>query len=354
MKKLFALFLAAALALSLSACGGGDAPSAPEPQSPPASTEPAAPSDPGGPSAGEPASQPGREWDLQPGKVLCYNQPEEPEERPYSWELGTEKELNEFKALLQTADISYLTACDWTDVEAELPVKTELEILQALENAQPGFFEKMENPATGGTYSIGLYDREGKELLSVGYDGFWFAVSFYTEEKISSYIFDGSRMSLDLPSLEKYCSDSPFFGLDPGEVVSMDDQRMAGPLLKRSYGTQTDLDRWNDLIQTARINRFVVCRTGAQPGELPVAVEGQLRTLLQSAQLALYPPETKEDPVTGGGITIIAYDSQGERLFSAAYIGNWFTVRFGEEETEVIFNGKESEDLALLLTMDLA
>ena len=140
MKKLFALFLAAALTLSLSACGGGDAPSAPEPQSPPVSTEPAAPSDPGGPSAGEPASQPGREWDLQPGKVLRYNQPEEPEGRPYSWELGTEKELNEFKALLQTADISYLTACDWTDVEAELPVKTELEILQALEHAQPGYF----------------------------------------------------------------------------------------------------------------------------------------------------------------------------------------------------------------------
>ncbi len=353
MKKLFALFLAAALTLSLSACGGGDAPSAPEPQSPPVSTEPAAPSDPGGPSAGEPASQPGREWDLQPGKVLRYNQPEEPEGRPYSWELGTEKELNEFKALLQTADISYLTACDWTDVEAELPVKTELEILQALENAQPGFFEKMENPATGGTYSIGLYDREVKELLSVGYDGFWFAVSFYTEEKISSYIFDGSRMSLDLPSLEKYRSDSPFFGLDPGEVVSMEDERLVVPL-KREYGTQAELDRWNDLIRTARINRFVVCRTGAQPGELPVAVEGQLRTLLQSAQLDLYPPETKEDPVTGGGITIIAYGEGGQPLFTAAYIGNWFTVRFGEEETNIIFNGEADADLELLLTMDLA
>ena len=190
--------------------------------------------------------------------------------------------------------------------------------------------------------------------MSVGYDGFWFAVSFYTEEKISSYIFDGSRMSLDLPSLEKYCSDSPFFGLDPGEVVSMDDQRMAGPLLKRSYGTQTDLDRWNDLIQTARINRFVVCRTGAEPGELPVAVEGQLRTLLQSAQLDLYPPKTKEDPVTGGGITIIAYGEGGQPLFTAAYIGNWFTVRFGEEENNIIFNGEADADLELLLTMDLA
>ena len=41
-------------------------------------------------------------------------------------------------------------------------------------------------------------------------------------------------------------------------------------------------------------------------------------------------------------------------MFTAAYIGNWFTVRFGEEENNIIFNGKESEDLALLLTMDLA
>ena len=133
----------------------------------------------------------------------------------------------------------------------------------------------------------------------------------------------------------------------------MEDERLVVPL-KREYGTQAELDRWNDLIRTARINRFMVCRTGAQPGELPVEIEGQLRTLLQSAQLDLYPPETKEDPVTGGGITIIAYGEGGQPLFTAAYIGNWFTVRFGEEENNIIFNGKESEDLALLLTMDLA
>ena len=350
MKKLFSILLLSLLLL-LSACGGGEGPSAPVPQSPPVSPEVTPPA-PEASVGDELVSPPEREWNLQPGKVLRYDRPERSEERPYSWELGTEKELAEFKAMLRTADISYLTASDWTDMEEELPVETELEILRALEDAQPEFFEKMENPATGGTYEIGIYDREGKELLSVGYDGFWFAVSFYTEEKISSYIFDGSRMSLDLPSLEKYRSDSPFFGLNPGEVVCMEDERLVVPL-KREYGTQAELDRWNDLIRAARINRFVVCRTGAQPGELPVEIEGQLRTLLQSAQLALYPPETKEDPVTGGGITIIAYGEGGQPLFTAAYIGNWFTVRFGEEETNIIFNGEESEDLAFLLTMDL-
>ena len=85
-----------------------------------------------------------------------------------------------------------------------------------------------------------------------------------------------------------------------------------------------------------------------------MAVEGQLRMLLRSARPALYPPETKEDPVTGGGITIIAYGGQGEQLFSASYLGNWFTVRFGEEETEAVFNGEESQELALLLTMELS
>ena len=351
MKKLMVFLLAAALVLSLAACGGGETPSAPEtqPESPFSGAEPVPEA-----SSQEPASQPEREWDLQPGKVLPYDRPERSEERPYSWELGTEKELAEFKALLGTADISYLTACDWTDVEAELPVETELEILRALEAAQPEFFERMENPATGGTYGIGIYDREGKELLSVGYDGFWFVVSFFTEEKISNYIFNGERMNLDLPSLEKYCSDSPFFGLDPGEVISMEDERLAGPLLKGSYGTQADLDRWYSLIQTAEINRLAVCRTGAGPGELPVPIEGQIRTLLQSAQVTLYPPETKEDPVTGGGVTILAYGGEGQQLFCVTYIGSWFTVQFGEEEAKVIFNGEESEDLAFLLTIDLA
>lgn len=233
-------------------------------------------------------------------------------------------------------------------------METELEILRALEAAQPEFFERMENPATGGTYGIGIYDREGKELLEVGYDGFWFMVSFFTEEKSSNYIFNGERMNLDLPSLEKYRSDSPFFGLDPGEVISMEDERLAGPLLKGSYGTQADLDRWYSLIQTAEINRLAVCRTGAGPGELPVPIEGQIRTLLQSAQVTLYPPETKEDPVTGGGVTILAYGGEGQQLFCVTYIGSWFTVQFGEEEARVIFNGEESEDLAFLLTIDLA
>lgn len=365
MKKLFTLFLAAALVLSLAACGGGETPSAPESQSqsPPAGGEPAPSAPPAEESsAGEPSSRSGREWDLQPGKVLSHTDTEGLESltrnTPYTndglWELGTEKEWEAFQTLLRTADVSYLAVSDQVDIEAEFPVEDELKILQALENAQPDYFQEFENPAVGRNYLAGACDPDGNQLFVVTYDGFWLTVTFPREEGWGAYLFNGEKLELDLPSLEKYHSDAIFFGLNSGEVIPMDDERLASPSRKHSYGTQADLDRWHDLIQTAAINRFVVCRTGAEPGELPVEIEGQLRTLLRDAEPALYPPETKEDPVTGGGVTILAYDKEGRRLFTVSYLGNWFTVRFGEEETEVIFNGETDENLNLLLTMDLA
>lgn len=364
MKKLSALLLAALLVFSLAACGGGEPPSAPapQPQSPSSAGEPAPPApSAGGSSAGNPAAQPKREWNLQPGKVIAYTDTEGLERltwnTPYTndglWELGAEKEWEAFQTLLRTADVSYLEVSDRVDTEGELPVEDELKILQALENAQPDYFQEFENPAVGRNYLIGAYDPDGNQLFVVTYDGFWLTATFPREEGWGSCIFDGEKLELDLPSLEKYHSDAIFFGLNSGEVIPMDDERLTGPLAKRGYGTQADLDRWHDLIQTAAINRFVVHRTGTEPGELPVEIEGQLRTLLRDAEPALYPPETKEDPVTGGGVTILAYDEEGRRLFTVSYLGNWFTVRFGEEETEVIFNGETDENLNLLLTMDL-
>lgn len=351
MKRLFALLLAATLVLTLAACGGGKDPSAPEsqPQSPPAGAEPVAPS-----GSGEPTSQPEQMRNLQPGMIsadaigLIWDTPFASDGL---WELGTEAEWEAFQTLLRTGEISHLKVSDaWADTDAELSVEKELEILQALENAQPDYFQQFENPATGGNYFIGAYDPDGNQLFVITYDGFWFTVTFPQGEAPGSYIFNGEKLNLELPSLERYRSD---FGLVPGEIIPGDDPRLGG-LAKHHYGTQADLDRWYDLVETAEINRFAVCRTGTTPEELPVAVEGQLRMLLRSARPALYPPETKEDPVTGGGITIIAYGGQGEQLFSASYLGNWFTVRFGEEETEAVFNGEESQELALLLTMELS
>lgn len=350
MKKLFTLFLAVALLLSLAACGKERSPSQPEPQ-----PDPSGKSESGEPAREEePASPQKREWSLKPGKVVPYTNTDSLTwDTPYTndglWELGTAAEWEAFQSLLQTADVSYLGVAEApvADTEAEFPVESELKILRALENARPDYFSKFENPATGGNYLIGAYAPDGSQIFVVTYDDFWLTVTFVQNEELGSYIFNGENLNLDLPSLEKYCSDSPLYGMDPGEFVPLGDERLTLPV-KRQYGTQEDLDRWYDLIQTAKINRMVFNNMNGTPGELSAGVERQIRTLLQSAEVALYPPETREDPVTGGGVAVIAYDSEGQKLFGAAYIGNWFTVQFGEEDTCCIFNGEGSEDLGYL------
>ena len=64
-------------------------------------------------------------------------------------------------------------------------------VLQALKGAQPGIYENLPNPATGGAVHVIAFDGGGQELFHVSYSGTWFTVQF-GEENIS-YVFDGEK-----------------------------------------------------------------------------------------------------------------------------------------------------------------
>ena len=104
--------------------------------------------------------------------------------------------------------------------------------------------------------------------------------------------------------------------------------------------TQAELDRWNDLIATAPVVRMDFNDMHQEEKDLSVEQEQEILDALRGAALELYPPDHRENPVTGGGYTVVAYDGEENVLFKAIYIGNWFTVQFGTEKARYIFDGE--------------
>ncbi len=134
----------------------------------------------------------------------------------------------------------------------------------------------------------------------------------------------------------------PLPDLQPGKILALGDQRLgfAGGPGDDQLATQAELDRWNDLIATAPVVRMDFNDMHQEEKDLSVEQEQEILDALRGAALELYPPDHRENPVTGGGYTVVAYDGEENVLFKAIYIGNWFTVQFGTEKARYIFDGE--------------
>lgn len=134
----------------------------------------------------------------------------------------------------------------------------------------------------------------------------------------------------------------PLPELQPGKILPLGDERLnwAGPVGSGGLATQAELDRWNELISTAPVVRLDFNDMDLEEKDLPVEQEQEILSALRRAELRLYPPDYKENPFTGGGCTVIAYDGEKTVLFHVIFIGNWFTVQFGSEKVSYIFDGE--------------
>lgn len=134
----------------------------------------------------------------------------------------------------------------------------------------------------------------------------------------------------------------PLPELQPGRILPLWDERLNfnGATDSETLATQAELDRWNQLIPTAPVVRMDFSNMHQAEGELTVEQEQEILTALRGAALRLYPPDHKDNPFTGGSCQVIAYDAAENILFHVNYMGNWFLVQFGSEETRYLFDGE--------------
>ena len=125
--------------------------------------------------------------------------------------------------------------------------------------------------------------------------------------------------------------------LQEGIIYPLDGQITSSWAQKTTEATQTELDRWTEAVHSGQIARFDARTTNEVGAVLPVAAAETLLQNLQQAQLGLF--ETMGNPATGGGVNVAAFDQEGAVLFHCVFDGNWFTVRFAEEDTAYVFDG---------------
>lgn len=112
--------------------------------------------------------------------------------------LGTEKELTRWREVIHAGNIAKVTAKDNSMPEPkELPAETAERMIKALADSESAlkFFEKPQNPATGGALYLTAYDAERNVLFSIEYTGNWLVVTFGNEEV--HYIFDAGDCGLE-------------------------------------------------------------------------------------------------------------------------------------------------------------
>ena len=83
--------------------------------------------------------------------------------------------------------------------EAELSAEDARAIVKTLADAELKLFDRVGNPATGGSFQVIAYDSSGSVLFYSYYDGEWFGVTFEGDE--NGYNFNGKDSGLDALAL---------------------------------------------------------------------------------------------------------------------------------------------------------
>lgn len=107
--------------------------------------------------------------------------------------------------------------------------------------------------------------------------------------------------------------------------------------MERTEATQTELERWQELMGAGQIVRFDARSMSERNGVVTPANAAAILQMLQSAELSLM--EDMGNPNTGGSVELIALDLAGNKLAHCLYDQYWFTVQFGEEDTAYVFDG---------------
>jgi|GEM_PF-6771229 len=102
-------------------------------------------------------------------------------------------------------------------------------------------------------------------------------------------------------------------------------------------GTQEELDDWYSLIGKGSAARINVCNMNDSEAELS---EGQFNSIMKTlagANLSVY--EALGNPMTGGAVHVVAYNSADNKIWHVVYNGEWFMVDLGSGSAS-IFNGE--------------
>lgn len=122
----------------------------------------------------------------------------------------------------------------------------------------------------------------------------------------------------------------------PSKIVPVGDESLSFPSDTHA-GTQEELDRWHSLISEGTAARINVCNMSESEAELS---EGQFNSIMKTlagAEISIY--EELGNPMTGGAVHVVAYNSKGSKVWHVVYNGEWFMVDFTSGSV-CIFNGE--------------
>ena len=117
-------------------------------------------------------------------------------ETPIGHVAGTEKELTRWREVIRAGNIAKVMAGDHTmtgPVELTPEKAGQLIGLLAESADRLTVYERLPNPATGGSVVLTAYDTEGNVLFTACYNG-WLVVTFGNE--MTNYVFDASDCEL--------------------------------------------------------------------------------------------------------------------------------------------------------------
>lgn len=335
MKRCIVILLALML---LAACGAKEQVPAMEPKDQSSSISKPAPA---------PDPTPSPLPDLLPGRVLALG--DALLEFTGENKAATQTELKRWQTAVNDPAIVRLDFNNMDKNEKDLSVEEEQDILAALRSAQLRLYDALPNPSTGGGRAVIAYDDKENILFHAVYMGDWFCVKFGSENAI--YVFDGEGTTLDALGRSDYgVSETPAAPqqapdtepeLQPtpgtGRILAMGD-----PLLdfggERKAATQYELDLWESYINEPVLTRIDFSNMHDTGRELSAQEEKQILAALWNAELRLY--DALPNPSTGGGCHVIAYDGRDNIMFHAVFMGDWFCVKFVDENVQYVFDGE--------------
>ncbi len=117
-----------------------------------------------------------------------------PEEENIDIVLGSAKELERWKSAINNiSEVYEIVVCYIETEERALDLSETTAIINNLRSVSPDIKPEMDNPATGGNFTVYAYDSEGNPLWWVS-PGYWFVVNFGGENTV--YIFDSEGQDL--------------------------------------------------------------------------------------------------------------------------------------------------------------
>lgn len=109
--------------------------------------------------------------------------------------IATQAELERWRDAMEEWKIVSIEVCDMGEQERELSADAAAGVLNFLSQADLKLYETLENPPTGGSFSVNAYDDSSALVFRTVYNGEWLMVQFAGED--TAYIFDGSEAGLD-------------------------------------------------------------------------------------------------------------------------------------------------------------